>query len=99
MSATPEPLVTAEDVARLLSMTPAWVLAEARADRLPHYRLGRRVRFRLSEIEEWTAEQRRDLRVLGPKAPRNPAPRAGSRGRVPTVTPPALLHPDERRTA
>lgn len=47
-------LLTAEDVAAILAVGIDWVYAEARADRIPHVRLGRNVRFRLASIEEWT---------------------------------------------
>ena len=45
------PLLTAEEVARLLGVAPSWVSREARLGRLPHVRLGRYRRFRLATIE------------------------------------------------
>lgn len=47
------PLLTAEEVARLLGVAPSWVSREARLGRLPHVRLGRYRRFRLATIEAW----------------------------------------------
>ena len=38
-------LLNAERAAALLSVPATWVLAEARANRVPHVRLGRYVRF------------------------------------------------------
>lgn len=46
-------LLTAAEVADVLRMTPSWVYAETRANRLPHLRLGRYVRYRRSAIVEW----------------------------------------------
>ena len=47
------PLLDAAEAGRLLSVPASWVLAEARADRIPHVRLGRYVRFSATELEEW----------------------------------------------
>jgi excisionase family DNA binding protein len=48
-----ERLVSAEAVAELLGVQPAWVLEQARAGGLPSYKLGHYRRFRLSEVEAW----------------------------------------------
>jgi excisionase family DNA binding protein len=48
-------LLTADEVAGLLQVTAAWVYAQTRADRIPHVRLGRYVRFRQDAIEQWVA--------------------------------------------
>jgi excisionase family DNA binding protein len=47
------PLLDAKAAARLFSVPASWVLAEARADRIPHVRLGRYVRFDAAELEAW----------------------------------------------
>lgn len=52
-------LVDAEAAAKLLGVKSSWVLAEARADRLPHVRLGRYVRFEPDELERWWKRRRR----------------------------------------
>ena len=52
-------LLTADEVAALLRMTPAWVYSETRHDRIPHQRFGRYVRFRRSAIEEWMVANER----------------------------------------
>ncbi len=44
-------LITADEVAGRLRVTRAWVLAEARAGRLAHYRLNRKVRFTWEQVE------------------------------------------------
>lgn len=47
------PLLDAEAAGQLLNVPPSWVLAEARADRIPHVRLGRYVRFSADELTSW----------------------------------------------
>jgi len=49
-------LLTADEVAQLLRMTPAWVYAETRRNRIPHLRLGRYCRYRRSAIEAWMCD-------------------------------------------
>jgi excisionase family DNA binding protein len=49
-------LLTASEVAERLQVTPGWVYAATRANRLPHLRLGRYVRFRADAIERWLAQ-------------------------------------------
>ncbi len=93
-------LIAAEDVAGLLSVSPRWVLAEARAGRIPSYHLGRMVRFDAADLAAYLAERHRPAdvrRVSYPIAPVKPARHAGSRGRVPSVTPPAALYPTNLR--
>lgn len=58
-------LLDASGAAGLLSVPKTWVLAEARADRIPHVRLGRYVRFDPAELIAWT----RGSRHAGPRAP------------------------------
>lgn len=47
------PLLTADEAAALLAVPASWVLAEARANRIPHHWLGRYVRFKRDEVETW----------------------------------------------
>jgi hypothetical protein len=53
------PLLDAKAAAALLNVPPSWVLTEARADRIPHVRLGRYVRFEGPELVEWWRSRRR----------------------------------------
>lgn len=46
-------LLTAQEVAQLLSVPTSWVYAEARAGRIPHVRMGRYCRFARDSVEEW----------------------------------------------
>lgn len=48
-----EPLLNAEQAGALLNVPASWVLQEARADRIPHIRLGRYVRFEALVLEAW----------------------------------------------
>lgn len=58
-----EPLINAEAAGKLLDVPASWVLAEARADRIPHVRLGKYVRFEAHELEAWWRS-----RAQGPRA-------------------------------
>jgi excisionase family DNA binding protein len=52
-------LLDADGAAQLLAMSRRWVLAEARADRIPHMRLGRAVRFDPDELMTWARARAR----------------------------------------
>jgi excisionase family DNA binding protein len=72
---TPPQLLDAEQAGQLLNVPATWLLAEARADRVPHVRLGRYVRFDGDELEAWWR-----ARVRGPWRSRGAAARtAGTR--------------------
>lgn len=55
-------LLLAGEVAELLQVTPAWVYSETRANRIPHVRLGRYVRYRRSAIDAWLSASERVAR-------------------------------------
>jgi excisionase family DNA binding protein len=55
-------LLDAQGAATLLNVPASWVLAEARADRIPHVRLGRYVRFDARELEAWWQSRARGPR-------------------------------------
>lgn len=70
------PLLRPNDVARLLSVSRAWVYDAARAGRIPSFRLGGEegpLRFVAEDIEQWLAEARR-----GWLPSRNARPRTAS---------------------
>jgi excisionase family DNA binding protein len=52
-SARESDVLTAEEVADMLRVTPAWVYAESRRHRIPHIRLGRYIRFRREALLRW----------------------------------------------
>jgi excisionase family DNA binding protein len=58
-SATIASLLDAKGAGALLNVPATWVLAEARADRIPHVRLGRYVRFDAAELQIWWHSRRR----------------------------------------
>jgi excisionase family DNA binding protein len=56
LASSADSLLTADEVAALLQVTPAWVYAETRRRRIPHLRLGRYVRYRRSALQGWMEE-------------------------------------------
>ena len=56
-AAAADRLLTAAEVAELLSMSKRWVEEHARAGEIPHLELGRFVRFRREDVDAWIAEQ------------------------------------------
>jgi excisionase family DNA binding protein len=49
-------LLTAEEVAALLRVSPGWVYEQSRRRRIPHVRLGRYVRFRRAALDSWLTD-------------------------------------------
>jgi excisionase family DNA binding protein len=62
-------LLTAEQVAKLLSVKRSWVYAQARSGRLPHVRVGRYPRFRRDALEAWIRDQERGPSVSPGRQP------------------------------
>jgi excisionase family DNA binding protein len=50
-------LLTAADVAELLSVPVSWVREHTRSGRIPHVQLGHYVRYRQETVVSWVAEQ------------------------------------------
>ena len=50
-----EKMMIAREVATYLRCSPSTVRRMVRRGQIPHYRFGKLVRFRLSEIERWLA--------------------------------------------
>jgi excisionase family DNA binding protein len=55
------PLIDAKAAGELLGVPHTWLLAQARADRIPHHRLGHYVRFNVDDLAHWLRATR-----LGP---------------------------------
>ncbi len=53
-------LLTASDVAELLSVPVSWVREHTRSGRIPHVQLGHYVRYREETVVSWVAEQESD---------------------------------------
>jgi excisionase family DNA binding protein len=58
-----EALLTAVQAAELLNLHPNTLLLWARSGRVPSMRLGRRVVFRASALNNWLSEQYTDVAV------------------------------------
>ena len=56
---SPPNLVTAGELARYLNLPESWVRTEERLGRIPSVRLGKYVRFRLSDVERTLAQKAR----------------------------------------
>lgn len=56
-----EKLLTAGAVAERFGVPESWVRAEERTGRIPSVRLGKYVRFKLSEVERTLAERKREV--------------------------------------
>jgi excisionase family DNA binding protein len=52
------PLIDAKAAGRLLGVPHTWLLAQARAGRIPHHRLGHYVRFNPEDLASWLADTR-----------------------------------------
>jgi excisionase family DNA binding protein len=58
-----EPLISAVKAAELLGVHPVTILRWAREDRIPHRRLGRKVKFRISDLNSWSSTSYTDCAV------------------------------------
>jgi len=52
-------LIDAQAAGEILGVPASWMLREARADRIPHVRLGKYVRFEAAALEVWWRERQR----------------------------------------
>jgi excisionase family DNA binding protein len=59
------PLIDAKAAGRLLGVPHTWLLAQARAGRVPHHRLGHYVRFSADDLKRWLGETRTGDDQLG----------------------------------
>lgn len=54
------PLIDAKAASILLGVPYTWLLAQARAGKIPHHRLGHYVRFDPNDLHEWLRETRNE---------------------------------------
>jgi excisionase family DNA binding protein len=52
-------LLTAEEIAETLGVSTGWLYGEVRLGRIPHVKLGRKVRFREEAIAAWLLSRER----------------------------------------
>ena len=52
------PLIDSKAAGRLLGVPHTWLLAQARAGRIPHHRLGHYVRFDAEDLQQWLRDNR-----------------------------------------
>jgi hypothetical protein len=52
------PLVGAARAAELMQVPPSWLLSQARAQKVPHHKLGHYVRFDIEELIAWLEERK-----------------------------------------
>ncbi|HVD40214.1 MAG TPA: helix-turn-helix domain-containing protein [Solirubrobacterales bacterium] len=59
-----EPFVNVAEIARLLDVPPSFIYERTARGEIPCYRVGRLLRFKVSEVESWLSEcagrERRD---------------------------------------
>ena len=51
-------MLTADQVCELLQVSKVWLYREVRAGRFPHRRVGRLLRFKASEVDDYLAGER-----------------------------------------
>ncbi len=68
-----ERLLTALEVAELLSVPVSWVREATRSGYLPHYPLGRYRRYRREDVLAWLEEQKAGGAAWRKHAPKVPA--------------------------
>jgi excisionase family DNA binding protein len=64
-----EPLLTTRQLAEILGFAPGTIVDWAEAGKIPAFRIGGRLRFRMSEIEAWLETKRADARGEAPTTP------------------------------
>ena len=52
-----EDLLTPEELCQLLHVKISWIYRQVREDNIPHFHLGKYLRFSRPEIEKWIAQR------------------------------------------
>ena len=65
-------LIDANAAGELLGVPASWVLRQARADRIPHIKLGHYTRFDADQLEAWAQARSRGPRYLQQTQQRRP---------------------------
>jgi len=66
------PLIDSKAAGELLGVPHTWLLAQARAGRIPHHRLGHYVRFNPHDLEQWLKDTRQGPPVQNGRGSREP---------------------------
>lgn len=69
---TPERLLTARELGDLLGFQAGTIVDWAEAGKVPAFRIGGRLRFRLSEVEAWLETKRAGAGGDAPATPQRP---------------------------
>jgi excisionase family DNA binding protein len=64
-----ERLLTSRELADLLAFAPGTIVDWFEAGKLPGFRIGGRLRFRLSEVEAWLEEHRGSVQAAPRQTP------------------------------
>jgi len=59
---------TIKEISQFLSLRPSNLYSKVESGAIPHYRVGRLVLFRKSEVEEWMQKNRREITQPAKKA-------------------------------
>jgi len=72
-----EPLVDVKELTKRYGPPPSWWYGQALAGTVPSYKLGKYVKFRVSEVEAWIQTQRKKPPPAGTNGtpPARPQPR------------------------
>lgn len=54
------PLIDAKQASQLLGVPYTWLLAQARANKIPHHKLGHYVRFDPDDLKDWLRETKNE---------------------------------------
>jgi excisionase family DNA binding protein len=71
---TPERLLNARELGESLGFQAGTIVDWAEAGKVPAFRIGGRLRFRLSEVEQWLEEKRVGAGGEAPATPRKRPP-------------------------
>jgi hypothetical protein len=80
---TPGRLIDAKAAGELLDVPHTWLLRQARADAIPHVRLGHYVRFEPDELLAWARRRRRGPSYHRGRANSGPGDVGAPRGPTP----------------
>lgn len=54
-----EKLLTKEEIAEITGLSVPFIYKAVSAQGFPHYKIGRNLKFRISEVEKWISQRKR----------------------------------------